>query len=273
MGSSLWQYQNYNAPVYYLFDKQITEYDISKANINILLDAGKLSLDEYERLLIADRMQRQYQIGCMIRDDPSLQESLNDGLARARESLFNQMDLEDSNVLHIAKDAVFVISAMNSMMPIDIQVSPHVVFTKRSEFTNYLRLNRFIHFYHSYSIFTGTSTYKIRGMNEEAQSLHKDYFTKALVEILNMRQLNGFKAAYECCRKWYHSICNHDVEVQFARRFDSLSRYDLRSDSEFSIFQANYLSNGAEIMVDPSYNLDLLSKIGNSLLCEAIQKR
>lgn len=273
MASKLWQYQNYNAPVYYLFDKQITEYDISKANISILLDCGKLSLDEYDRLLMADRMQRQYHIGLMIRDDPSLQESLNEGLARARESLFNQMDLEDSNVLHIAKDAVFVISAMNAMMPNDIRVSSHVIFTKRSEFNNYLRLNRLIHFYHSYDIFSANTSYKIRGMNEMAQSLHEKFFIRTLNEILNMRQLNGFKAAYECCRKWYHDICNHEVSVDFARRFDSLSRFDLKSDSEFSIFQADYLSDGAEIMVDPSYNLGLLSGIGNSLLCEAIQKR
>ena len=115
MASTIWKYQNYNAPIQYLFDKQIVELDISKANISILMSAGKISRETYNELYEAPRQIRQYQVGCMIRDDPRLQGALNEGLESARHALFDTLGLENSNILHIAKDAVFIIVPMYLM--------------------------------------------------------------------------------------------------------------------------------------------------------------
>ena len=269
--STFWRYSNYNAPVNYLFDKQIVEMDISKANINILMDRKAISYDDYADLVNADRMFRQYIIGCLIRDKPEIQEILNQGLMDAREALFNILNLENSNVLHIAKDAVFVVVPLSQNIPEEIPITGFIRFTKRSSHTSYLRLNRLVHFYYSYDVINSIDHWKIRGMNQTAQEQHASGFTHMLAGILRSKQVAGTKAAYDQCKFYYEQLASGEpLMVPYARRFDSQSLFDLKIDSGFAPFQAEYLSETMEPFVDPSYNLSLLKDIGNYLLCEAM---
>ena len=269
--STFWRYSNYNAPVNYLFDKQIVEMDISKANINILMDRKAISYDDYADLLQADRMVRQYTIGCLIRDKPETQEILNQGLMDAREALFNILNLENSNVLHIAKDAVFAVVPLSQNIPEEIPITGFIRFTKRSSHTSYLRLNRLVHFYYSYDVINSIDHWKIRGMNQTAQEQHASGFTHMLTDILRSKQVAGTKAAYDRCKFYYEQLASgKPMMVPYARRFDSQSLFDLKIDSGFAPFQAEYLSETMEPFVDPSYNLSLLKDIGNYLLCEAM---
>ena len=269
--STFWRYSNYNAPVNYLFDKQIVEMDISKANINILMDRKAISYDDYADLMNADRMIRQYTIGCLIRDKPEIQEILNQGLMDAREALFNILNLENSNVLHIAKDAVFVVVPLSQNIPEEIPITGFIRFTKRSSHTSYLRLNRLVHFYYSYDVINSIDHWKIRGMNQTAQEQHASGFTHMLAGILRSKQVAGTKAAYDQCKFYYEQLASGEpLMVPYARRFDSQSLFDLKIDSGFAPFQAEYLSETMEPFVDPSYNLSLLKDIGNYLLCEAM---
>ena len=269
--STFWRYSNYNAPVNYLFDKQIVEMDISKANINILMDRKAISYDDYADLMNADRMIRQYTIGCLIRDKPETQEILNQGLMDSREALFNILNLENSNVLHIAKDAVFVVVPLSQNIPEEIPITGFIRFTKRSSHTSYLRLNRLVHFYYSYDVINSIDHWKIRGMNQTAQEQHASGFTHMLTGILRSKQVAGTKAAYDQCKFYYEQLASGEpLMVPYARRFDSQSLFDLKIDSGFAPFQAEYLSETMEPFVDPSYNLSLLKDIGNYLLCEAM---
>ena len=269
--STFWRYSNYNAPVNYLFDKQIVEMDISKANINILMDRKAISYDDYTDLVNADRMFRQYIIGCLIRDKPEIQEILNQGLMDAREALFNILNLENNNILHIAKDAVFVVVPLSQNVPEEIPITGFIRFTKRSSHTSYLRLNRLVHFYYSYDVINSIDHWKIRGMNQTAQEQHASGFTHMLAGILRSKQVAGTKAAYDQCKFYYEQLASgKPMMVPYARRFDSQSLFDLKIDSGFAPFQAEYLSETMEPFVDPSYNLSLLKDIGNYLLCEAM---
>ena len=269
--STFWRYSNYNAPVNYLFDKQIVEMDISKANINILMDRKAISYDDYTDLVNADRMVRQYTIGCLIRDKPDIQEILNQGLMDAREALFNILNLENNNILHIAKDAVFVVVPLSQNVPEEIPITGFIRFTKRSSHTSYLRLNRLVHFYYSYDVINNIDHWKIRGMNQTAQEQHASGFTQILTSILRNKQVAGTKAAYDQCKFYYEQLASGEpLMVPYARRFDSQSLFDLKIDSGFAPFQAEYLSETMEPFVDPSYNLSLLKDIGNYLLCKAM---
>lgn len=269
----LWEYQNYNAPIEYLFDVHIVEYDISKANISILRDADRISQEEYDYLFQADRSTRQVEIGLKIRRDKSLQEVLNIGLENARRALSDRLNVEDQNVLHIIKDAMFLIFPMGTATPMEIQISDHVRFTVRGIYSNYLRLNRLVHVYHTYNIMTGMiDSFRIRGIGEEMQAKHRDYFTSMIIDILNARQANGFKAAYDVCHKHYMALVNRTCNVECAREFNAQSLFSLKFESQFSSFKADYLSENTITMVDPSYNLELLSAIGNDLLCDCIRR-
>lgn len=262
--TSLYRFPNYNAPIGYLFDKSIYEFDISKANISILRTMGVIDQETYEDMKNAERMARQYFIGCLIRDDPSIQEKLDDGLEIARRQFCEALKLEDTNILHIVKDAIFVVKPMHSgALPKSVQVSEFVTFTCRGKYTNYLKLFPGMQIYHDRG-----NPLRIRGMSEECQELHKGYFMKILFDILDLRQMVGFNAAYNCVIAYYKQMSERKCDVSFMRRFDSNSLFDFKEISAFCKFQAEYLSEGADMMVDPSFNLGILETIGNYLVCD-----
>ena len=64
---NLYDKKNYLNPIPYLFS-DIREYDISKANINILFAKGIIDEDKYKYLYNLPRMDRQYTIGNMCKN-------------------------------------------------------------------------------------------------------------------------------------------------------------------------------------------------------------
>lgn len=272
--TNLWKNTTYNAPVGSLFDMVIAEYDISKANISILREYGAINQEQYESLYNTERQKRQYTIGCMIRDDSNIQTILNEGLEFARKRLCEELGLEDGNILHIAKDAIFVVSKMIGGIPTrnEIVITPFIKFTLRGVYSNYMRLGKTVHFYHT-SDLSGNQTYRIRGMDEYAQSLHRDHFLRLILDIMYVRSFNGGDMAYKHCKKIYKDLLARKVEIECYRRFDSVSYYDILPMSEFSSFQAMYLSKDMESFINPAYNLNLMDMIGNYLLCDIITRK
>ena len=275
-GNALWVGDNYNAPVRYLFDKRICEYDIRKANISILLDAGVIDQETYNRLYEADRMVRQYEIGMLQKNKPEVKQILSDGFKEARHQLFNKLELDETCVLHVIKDAVFVMKPIvgGGYLPDKVQVSPHVEFIKKSESNSYLNIGRGINIYYGFDIPTGVDKLKIRGMSDECVKLHEDYFIHMLKTILKVRATSGNKLAYDICKSSFSTLMDSSPDVaKFKRRFDAQSRFDIRPMSSFSSFQADYLTKQTECIIDGSYNMSILANIGNVLLADSITNR
>lgn len=267
--TSLYRYANYNAPVGYLFDKSIVEYDISKANISILREMGVIEHDTYEHMKFADRTSRQIFIGLLIKEDPTIQEQLNKGLEIAREMFCSSLKLDDTDILHVVKDAIFVVKPITFHgLPDSVQVSDLVTFTCRGRYTNYMKLFPGMYVYHD-----AGAPVRVRGMSEECQMLHKNFFLATIKSILDIRQMVGFSAAYNLVKASYKQLISHKGDVRYMRRFDSNSLYDFKDISNFCKFQADYLSEGAEMMVDPSFNIGILETIGSYLVSDKMSSR
>ena len=271
--SDLYRNQNYSAPIGYLFDKHIVEYDISKANISIMYDHGMIDQATYLRLLNAPRQQRQYEIG-MMQKDKTVTERYFHYLEEARESLFQQLNLQDENILHIVKDAVFVVTKVIGGIPTPdiVQVGNYTRFEKRATYNSYVHIGPGVNIYYDYSPSGNKEFLRIRGIGEEAQLLHYEHFTRMLTTIMRTKLMVGSSAAYETCKKFYNALITNydDPEITACkRRFDAMSKFDIKPVSYWSSFQADYLSDGAmERMVDPTYNCSILSMLGNIMLAE-----
>lgn len=269
--SDLFKNQNYNAPVGYLFDKHIVEYDISKANISIMFDHGMIDEETYLRLLNAPRQQRQYEIG-MMQKDKAVTDKYFKCLELARESLFEQLNLQDANILHVVKDAVFVVTSIigGIQTPKIVYVWPHTRFTKRATYSTYIHIGPGINAYYDYSIASDKDFFRVRGIGEESMKLHDKYFASIIRNILKTKIVLGTSSAYSVTKQFYESLLRDTdfTTTMCKRRFDSQSMFDIKPVSNWSSFQAEYLSDGMETMVDPSYNCSILSMLGNILLAE-----
>ena len=65
MDQEFFNRKNYLLKVPYIFSSYIREYDISKANINILLAQGIINLDQYNYYVQLPKQDRQYQLGML----------------------------------------------------------------------------------------------------------------------------------------------------------------------------------------------------------------
>ena len=109
MISQLYKRINYSSEFSYIISRYIREYDISKANINILYSLNLITKSQYEYLDKADRMERQVIIGLMQQKDNNISIALKKGIIEAKEQFFVSNNIQDNEVLCIKNDAIFLI--------------------------------------------------------------------------------------------------------------------------------------------------------------------
>ena len=97
--NNLWEKSNYNANIGYLIDIPIQEYDISKANINILRDANILTEDQYMYFLQCPKLEREIAIGKMQGKDPSISIALKEGITNARKLFMEINNLRQDGII------------------------------------------------------------------------------------------------------------------------------------------------------------------------------
>ena len=95
MDNNLWQYRTYLLDVPYIIAHNIYEYDIRKANINVLYALGEIDKDYYDKLNSMSRMNRQVEIGYMLKYNTLLYDVLSQGITKYRKLLFESNNLRD----------------------------------------------------------------------------------------------------------------------------------------------------------------------------------
>ena len=132
----LYKEKSYTIGLPYIFNQYIREYDISKANINVLFAKGVINEDLYIKLYNADRMYRQVYIGKMIKNNEQIQEVLNEGIIEYKQRFFEANGITDNNIVSIKNDAVFVLNAAPSILNFD-----NISFVHKNTYTSFMKLN------------------------------------------------------------------------------------------------------------------------------------
>lgn len=106
--SELFSKYQYTCPLT-IIQNRIIEYDIRAANISALRSSGRIKQETLDKLTMLDKTSREITVGKMIREDPEIGKIIKRGIKRAREMLFESNNIQDSEVLSIKNDAVFII--------------------------------------------------------------------------------------------------------------------------------------------------------------------
>ena len=85
----LWKNKNYLLDVPYIIAHHIYEYDIQKANINVLRELDIIDDDYYNRLANMPKIKRQVEIGYLIKYTDGLSDKLAEGIALFRKKFFD----------------------------------------------------------------------------------------------------------------------------------------------------------------------------------------
>lgn len=249
----LYEQTNYLADIDYLLSVYIREYDISKANINILFKYGVITKQQYDQYYVMDRQVRQISIGMLLRERPEVNEILRNGIQEAKRCFFEANNIQEQDILSIKNDAVFIINKIPTVTKFD-----NIEFSMKNIYTSYYKLDN-IELYYFFDIVSGLEKLDVKGINDEKLKLHKGYFMEFLEVCFNSAQTYPLEETIDIVTSFYIRYINLELEPQYYREFNSLSMFRLKAISDYynsmgvPDIDDDQLSN-----VDIIYNLNLI---------------
>ena len=111
MENNLYKRSLYTKKVRYLIN-EIYEYDISKANVSILMESGMITQETYDMFCQMPKYQREVAIGYM-QKNKKISDALKIGFENSRKMLIEYNGLIEDDVLSIKKDAFYVLRKLN----------------------------------------------------------------------------------------------------------------------------------------------------------------
>ena len=157
----------------YVFNTQITEYDIRSAGLSILMNSDVLDEQKISELEAMTKNSRVVAIGMMIRDNPEYQQIISKGLVAARKAFITENALTEADIVCIKKDAIFTTRRCSKLEFNGIQ------FRSKTKWRSYMKLGR-IEF-----LFLDKNRYQILGLGTMATDYHKDGWIKSIIEIMD----------------------------------------------------------------------------------------
>lgn len=248
--SLLYEYIFYIAKdIPFILNKYIREYDMSKANINILRQYGKISKDMYDTLYNAPRMVRQCTIGDMERVDPTITKIKQEGIRHYKKMFFESNNIEDSDILSIKNDAIFLINKI----PTITKFGDYIEFKFKNEYTSYYNLNN-IELYYYYHRMTNIEKLDVKGINDTNLALHDGYFLEFLLTIFQTAQIEPIDQVIQFGNKFYEEYINMKLDVNFYRNFDTECMFKIKKLSKVFTYRLNTITNDNKYAIDGTMN-------------------
>jgi hypothetical protein len=261
----LYEYINYTADISYLTNTFITEYDISKANINVLYLKGVIDKPTYDYLYQSERMVRQKFVGMLQRDNKEVTKALQSGIIEAKKALFEANDIQDHEILMILNDAVFVINRQLQNTNFGM-----IQFMPKNIYTSFYRVNTPIckmDMLYYYSNINKEEYLDIKGLSDNVLPLHENAFYQALKDIFYSVQIDGVEVAMRMLKDIYMQYINLQLPVEYYRKFDNESQYHFKLFSRLSTgYTISQIDDSIKPMLDITYNLQILLEIQKILV-------
>lgn len=221
MSSKLYKHTQYKSQIPFIISQLIREYDISKANINILFKYGFLSEQQYQYFLQCPNMERKVTIGKMERANPKLIKIKEQGIEESRKLFFEYNDICDNDVLSIRNDAIFLINKTASITKFD-----NIEFKNKNTFTSFYKLDRKnVEAYYMYDSFTQQENLTIKGIKPEKLKYHENFFIDFLLAVFQSAELEGVDKTIELISSFNQLYVTLELENEYYRNFDETSMY------------------------------------------------
>lgn len=255
MSRRLWEKTRYASKIDYIIDNFIREFDISKANISVLRDAGVMSENDYQYFLNAPRMERQIAIGKLQGGNTEASEILKNGIRNARKVFMEANSIDDSDILYIRNDAIAVIGPK----PVKyLDISEHVHFRLSATYSSFYRFKA-VDYLYLYDAVLNTEVLDVKGIGDEGIQLHKNFMLEFLCELFYRAQMEGVNEAINVLQDFYIKYTDLSLPIGYYRELNSGSRFKL--DDKFSMYSTLYIDTSIDCFkkyIDISYNENLL---------------
>lgn len=247
-----------------IINRIIREYDMSKANINILLYKGLITQDQFDKYYNIPKINREISIGNLQRDNPKINQGLKEGFVEARKMLFESNNLNESNVVAVKKDAVFTLDKY-----LENNKFQNLVFLNKNTYSSFLKVNKLELYYSKF-----TDSIDIKGMGELSIIKHKSFMIDFLCYLFNILETTSLNNVIVILKEFLQSYRNGELELGYYREFNNRSefctRYKIGGQNmyiqDIGIQDSEVSSSYVLTKLDISYNYLFLSDILRILL-------
>jgi hypothetical protein len=247
------KYKSYLAPIPYLISHFIYEYDISKANISVLLYKGIIDEKEYNYLKQLSREQRQIYVGYK-QKDKSIADALSDGVAEFRYKFITENNITDKDLLSVKNDAIFLIDKVPT-----ITVFDNVEFLKKNVYTSYFYLNK-LEIYYYLDQLNDKEIIDIKGINDQILLLHQNYFIEFLCTVFESIQTKTITNTIDLINNFHNKYINRKLPIEFYRELNADSGYRIsRKNNEAYLFQT--IDEFSYKYLNIAFNLNIIREL------------
>ena len=206
----------------YLFNCEIREYDMQEAGFNLIREFKLLKPKQIEYLETLDKDQRHIRIG-LYQKDKDFANIMKEAFIKARKIFFEQNELNDSDILSIKKDAIFVIKkqCINNKYGF-------INFRIKNQYLGYLHLNK-MEFYYT----NPNTDLDIKNVNEESITYQKEYMIDFIKDLFTMTIYNDRKAVIKFLTDFIKAYRNNELDNEYYREFNSGNFFKIYEDNQF----------------------------------------
>lgn len=253
--SELWKFKNYITEFKFISSRHIREYDIKQANINILLYKGIINSKEYKLLSLASRSNRQINVGYLLKDE-NVNKQFEEGLIEIKKRFFEDNNLEDSDILSIKNDAIYIIDKVPRILCFD-----NVEFILKNKYIIFMKVLNNLELYYDKNHITGSEVIDIKGIDDSKLIYHKEYILDFILSVLYLVSNGDVESAIKHIQDFYDDYINLKLHVNYYRNFNSFSTFDIVVNN--NRYGVSYLDDTSynKSIIDISYNANMIRNI------------
>lgn len=229
-----WMNPNYTN----LFNKEILEYDIQKAGVNLAIRYNLLPKTVTDYLLEIPKQDRVVEFGIMLRDNKELRSKVNEAFVEIRRLFFESNGLEMNDIVSIKKDAVFT-TRRCLFTEFD-----NVKFQVKNSYTSYIRIGQ-LEFYYSPLVLD------IKGINPTELKYHEFGMVDCIKKFIRLKETAGIDDAVRYVRNLVDQYKSLQLDSVYYREFRPGGRFRLKvpDDVDYPVFPKERLEE-----LDITYN-------------------
>lgn len=253
--SNLYLKTNYLINAKFIKSVNIIEYDISKANITTLFEAGVISEKEYRYLYCLPKIDREIYIGNLIgksTKNNSIYETIKRGIIEGKRKLFLQNKIQDREIIRIANDAVYIMRPA----PLIQTKFGMIEFKPKNQYTTFARIGGLSIFF-GYRM--GDITLDVIGLGKEQILIHSDYMLTFIGNLFYLIETSDMNQIIDYYLGFYNQYLQKKLDIHYYRELNENSMFTVnapRNNGKFGMMYTDDV-NG----IDITYNAGILREL------------
>lgn len=231
-----------NPNIMFLFNKEIIEYDMREAGYSLVKEYELLDESRIATLKNLDKHSRHVKIGKFQKADKDFNKSLKNAFVDIRRRFFESNSIDDSDILSIKKDAIFVLRHCENNT-----FGNHVEFREKHRYTSYIRLPTGVELYYQ------NGTIDVKNISDETVRLHEDGIMEFLRTMFRVIETEPQQTQIRILMRYLNKYKRLELPLEYYREFNNLSKY-IEKDLESGVVYDEYWDNRKDEL-DIRYNL------------------